>query len=272
MATSLDEFNAGRLHDAVQAAIEEVRESPSDIDKRWMLATLFCFEGDLDRADKHLQTILSSAPDLSAEVLLFRNLLRGEAARRQCFDEGRVPAFPDSPSELHRQLLKALALMSGGESEQGARLLGQIADSQPKLSGECNGDRFIGLRDWDDVLATIFEVITVNGDYYWLAMDQLHEINFAPVAEPRDMLWRGAQIVTYDHESLAVHFPVLYPGSSSDGDDAIRLGRAADWVESPEGVRRGKGVRSFLIGDETRPLTNIDTLRLEVPAQSPQPN
>jgi type VI secretion system protein ImpE len=263
MTTSLDVFNEGRLHDAVQAAIEEVRDAPSDVDKRWMLATLFCFEGDLDRADKHLQTILSSAPDLSAEVLLFRNLLRGEAARRQCFLEGRVPAFPEPPSESHKQLLRALMHIACGESDAAAALLHDVANAQSILSGECDGTPFTDLRDWDDVLATVIEVITVNGDYYWLGMEQLREIRLEPVAEARDMLWRGAQIITYDHEALAVHFPVLYPDSANDPDDLIRLGRAAEWVESAGGILRGKGVRSFQVGDETRPFVNIEVLRFK---------
>ena len=117
------------------------------------------------------------------------------------------------------------------------------------------------------MLATIIEVITVNGDYYWLAMDQLREIQFEPIQEPRDMLWRGARITTYDHETLAVHFPVLYPGTAGDADDAIRLGRAADWVETAGGIRRGKGVRSFLMGEETRPLASIQALKLTTAAK-----
>lgn len=262
MSTSLDAFNAGRLHDAVQAAIEEVREAPSDVDQRWMLASLFCFEGNLERADTHLQTILSSAPDLAAEVLLFRNLLRGETARRQCFEEGRVPAFPEPPTEPLKDLLRAMTHLAAGESDAAAKLLQQIATAQPTLKGECNDAPFEGFRDWDDVMATVFEVITVNGDYYWLNMDQLREIRFEPIAEPRDMLWRPAQITSYDHETLSVYFPALYPGSSKDSDDAIRLGRAADWTETPGGIMRGKGVRSFLVGDETVSLPDIQTLRL----------
>lgn len=262
MTSSLDAFNEGRLHDAVQAAIEEVRDAPSDVDRRWMLAALFCFEGDFERADKHLQTILASAPDLAAEVLVFRNLLRGETARRQCFEEGRVPAFPEPPSAAHKEILRALTLIAAGEDEDAAGILRQVISGQRELSGECDGQRFEGFRDWDDVLATIFEVITVNGDYYWLGIDQLREVRFEPIAEPRDMLWRGAQITTYDHETLAVHFPALYPGTWRDGDDSIRLGRAADWLEAPGGILRGKGVRSFLAGDATRPLTNITALRL----------
>jgi type VI secretion system protein ImpE len=261
MTTALDAFNAGRLHDAVQAAIEEVRDSPTDVDKRWLLASLFCFEGDFDRAEKHLQTILSAAPDLAPDVLLFRNLLRGETARRQCFSDGRVPAFPEPPSESHKQLLRALTLISSNEAESAAELLEKVGAAAPALTGECNGEPFSGFRDWDDVLATILEAITVNGDYYWLALEQLREIRFEPVVEPRDYLWRAAQITTYDHETLAVHFPALYPGSHEDSEDAIRLGRAADWVEAPGGIRRGKGVRAFSVGDQTRPLTSIDTLR-----------
>jgi protein involved in temperature-dependent protein secretion len=76
------------------------------------------------------------------------------------------------------------------------------------------------------------------------------------------MLWRGAEITTHDHETLAVRFPVLYPGTSTDSEEAIRLGRAADWTESSAGIRRGKGVRSFAIGGDTWPIVKIETLSL----------
>jgi type VI secretion system protein ImpE len=268
MTSSLDLFNAGQLLDATQAAIGAVREAPTDVDQRWMLATLFCFNGDFDRADKHLQTILAAAPDLAAEVLLFRNLLRGEIARRQCFEEGRVPAFPESPSESHQLLLRALALEIGGEPETAVSLVQQVSNGLPALSGQCNQQSFEGFRDWDDFLASIVEVITVNGDYYWLGIEQIREIRFDPIVEMRDMLWRNAEITTSDGATLAAYFPVLYPGSADDADEAIRLGRAADWVEKPAGVLRGKGVRSFEIGGETLPLSQIDTLRLSVSSKS----
>ena len=262
MSDTLEYFNAGQLSDALQSCIAEVREHPTDIDQRWILAVLLCFNGDYERADKHLQTILSAAPDLAGDVLLFRNLLRGEIARRQCFEEGRVPAFPEPPSESHQQLLRALALEVSDEAATAADLIREVIAKLPVIPGQCNERSFNGIRDWDDFLATVVEVITVNGDYYWLALEQIRQIDFQPIEEMRDMLWRSASITTVDGEAFTAYFPMLYPGTVDETDETLRLGRAADWIETHEGILRGKGVRSWDIGGQTEPLPQINRLKI----------
>lgn len=261
MSNSLELFNSGRLLDAIQAAVAEVREDPADIDKRWTLATLVCFNGDYDRADKHLQAVLTTAPDLAGEVLLFRNLLRGEVTRRQCFEEGRLPTFPELPSDRIQQLLRALAMNVSGEPDAYVAAVQKVVLGLPTISGELNGEPFTGIRDWDDFLSGVIDVITVNGDYYWLGLEQVRQISFYPVEEMRDMIWRQADLTTSDGATVMAFLPVLYPGTADDADEAIRLGRAADWFEAPAGVLRGKGIRSWEIGEVTYPTSQIGELK-----------
>ena len=51
--------------------------------------------------------------------------------------------------------------------------------------------------------------------------------------------------------------PVLYVGSDKKkDDDQLRLGRATDWV-TDAGPVRGLGQRTFLIGQEDKPILTL---------------
>src|SRR5437868_5359835 len=91
-------YSAGRLGDAVAAALAEVQRSPADAGRRAFLAELACFAGDLERADRQLDVLSTTDPRASVGVSLFRQLVRAEQARRQFFTEGRLPEFLGEPT------------------------------------------------------------------------------------------------------------------------------------------------------------------------------
>lgn len=91
--TAKELFEAGRLDDAIKALNDIVKTNPRAIDPRGFLAELLCFSGNLDRADLQLDIIAEQDPKLAMGVALFRQLIRGEQARRQFFGEGRAPSF-----------------------------------------------------------------------------------------------------------------------------------------------------------------------------------
>ena len=62
MTTASEAFKAGKLADATAAAIEQVRNNPADRGKRFFLAELFVFAGDLERADKQLEELAHEHP------------------------------------------------------------------------------------------------------------------------------------------------------------------------------------------------------------------
>src|SRR3990170_3973132 len=105
--TATDAYKSGKLADAVAAAIEQVKANPADRGKRMFLAELCCFAGDLERADRQLDVLFApDAPDLMV-VTLFRQLIRGETARREVFAQGRVPEFVAQPSDAIKLHLEA---------------------------------------------------------------------------------------------------------------------------------------------------------------------
>ena len=84
-------YKEGKLTDAVQAATEEVKQQPTDTDRRWLLCELLCFAGELARAEGQLETLVRQDPKLMFSATMFRNLIQAENARRQFYTEGKSP-------------------------------------------------------------------------------------------------------------------------------------------------------------------------------------
>jgi type VI secretion system protein ImpE len=257
MTNPLEHFEAGRLTDAVGSATEHVKAKPGDLSARWVLAEMLCFTGELDRADKHLDLISTQFPKAVTTTALFRQLIRAEMARRQVFQEGRVPEFLAEPSSDLQLRLAALVKIREGAEAEAADLIGRAERHAVVRAGECDGRRFSEFRDLDDLTATMLEVLTSTGKYYWVAIDSVREMEFRKPARARDFLWRQVKLVVEDGPDGEVYVPALYPGSHAATDDLLRLGRATDWTEGAGGMVRGMGQRMFLAGEEPTGVLDV---------------
>ena len=216
-----------------------------------------CFAGQIERADKQLDSLSQLQPNVAVGVALFRQLLRAARHRHQCFTEGRLPDFVAEPSETLQRHLAALVELRGGDGAiaQGRLTEGESVRARPV--GTCDSQPFDDLRDLDDVLAPILEVFTASGRYYWIEWSQLIRLDLKPIEHARDLLWRPAQMVVEDGPQGVVYLPTLYPGSESSSDDALRLGRATAWEGGTGEPVRGVGQRMLLVGEESRPFLEI---------------
>jgi type VI secretion system protein ImpE len=256
-------FEAGDLAGAVAAATDEVKRNPTDTARRGFLCELLCFAGELERADKQLDTIGDQSPELIPGLSLFRQVLRGEQARQQFFREGRLPEFLDAPTPVLRLHLEASIRLREGLPVEAVALLEQAETERPTVAGICDGERFEGLRDLDDATASFFEVLTSNGKYYWIPLERMQEIELRPPERSRDLIWRRAHMIVRDGPEGEVFLPALYAGSSSDADDRIRLGRCTDWRGGGDSPVRGFGQRTFLVGEQDRPIMEWKELSID---------
>ena len=55
-------FAAGDLTAAAKAAVDDVKRQPAELGPRYRLAEFLCLTGDLERADKQLETLLVQFP------------------------------------------------------------------------------------------------------------------------------------------------------------------------------------------------------------------
>lgn len=255
-----EHYQSGNLKEAVAAALDDVRRHPTDTSRRGFLSELLCFAGDLDRADAQLDAIGHQDPQSMLGLVMFRQLIRAERTRQECFDQGRLPEFVDQPPEYLRLHLEATICLREGQVDKAVELLDEAERQRPTLCGTCDGQPFDDVRDIDDVTASFFEVLTTNGKYYWIPMERVERIDFRPPERPRNLLWRRAEMVVRDGPGGEVFLPALYVGSHAESDDRVRLGRMTDWRGDDSGTIRGIGQRMFIIGDEDRPILELKQL------------
>lgn len=261
-------FREGNLADALAAATAAVRRAPTDIGARMLLAELLAFSGNIDRADVILDAAAELEPATAIVVAEFRQLLRGELARRQLFSDGRVPEFLGEPTTAQRSALAAIVAVRSGDAAEATRLAVQAEQERPHPTGTARGVPFDDMRDADDLLATCVEVITTTGKYFWIAPERILTLTFHPPKRPRDLFWRRATMEVASGPDGDVYVPVTYPPIKSTAatmTDAHRLGRATDWQTAGDGgPTLGTGAVTVMIGDEALTWLEIDKIDFKV--------
>jgi len=260
MPSAKDYYEAGKLADAIAAMNEEVKKHPTDVNRRGFLCELLCFAGEIERIDKQLDTMGDQDPQAMMGIVLWRQLARAEMARQQFFTEGRVPDFLDGvPTEVMKLHMQASILVRDGKNAEAQALLVEAEEKRPRVSGMCDGVAFDDFRDLDDLTSSFFEVLTSTGKYYWVPVEKVESLDFKAPKRPRDLYWRQVHMVVRDEgPDGEVYMPVLYTGSDKKkDDDQIRLGRATDWVTAEGAPVRGLGQRTFLVGQEDKPVLSL---------------
>jgi type VI secretion system protein ImpE len=254
-------FREGKLNAAVEAATADVKRRPTDIAARYTLCQLLCFTGDLERADTHLDAIASQDAQRAIVVAMTRQLIRAEQARRQFFDEGRLPEMLAKPSDAVRLHLEASICLREGKPDQALGLLDQASELRPAVSGTCDGQPFDDLYDLDDLLTPVMEVLTSTGKYYWIENERIERMELANSESPFDLVWRRVHMDVKDGPDGEVFVPVMYVHSDRETDDALRLGRATDWRGGQGTPVRGIGQRMLLVGDSDRSILEIGEIQ-----------
>jgi type VI secretion system protein ImpE len=263
-----DLFRDGRLSDAIATALEEVRGHPTDPGRRLFLSELLCFSGDLERADNHLDAVGQADPQIMPWIVTFRQLIRAEQSRREFFSQGRPPEFLARPEGAVKLLLEASIRIREGAFQEALLLLDQVEESRPRVSGTCDGHAFEDFRDLDDRTSCILEVFTTSGTYYWIPIAQVESMEFHEPTRARDLVWRRTHLIVRDGPDGEVYLPALYPGAADDSGDPIRLGRQTDWQGGDGKPVHGLGQRTFLVGDEARPIMELKSVAFELPKES----
>lgn len=252
-------FDAGKLTDAVDAALQHVKAKPLDIGGRFFLAELFCFQAEWERAEVQLNTITKQSNEDSLLAILLRQLICGEILREQVFLEGRAPQLVgELPLDAKLQLEICAELRNQRST---APLIAEASHVRQQIHGSLNGQAFDDLRDLDDRIASVCEIITTTGKYYWVPWKSIKSLQFHAPERPADLLWRKASIEVEDGPEGDVYIPVRYPNPKSDQwDDQLRLGRATSWLGEEGDAILGLGQRMILVGDEAKAVMELDQI------------
>ncbi|GAB1261901.1 type VI secretion system accessory protein TagJ [Aurantivibrio plasticivorans] len=249
MSTAMELFNAGDLPGAIEAVNGEIRSQPNNVEARALLVELLCFSGDLERADKQLNTMLSLDPQTAFTVGTWRQLIRSAQTRNDVFEQGATPSVIDTPTKVISNALAILLAARTGESDNVQALIDENDTQSSQLEWVINEEEATLLRDADDVLGGITELLGSNGKYFWVDNAQIESLEFVEITRPLELLWRPVDIALSNGTHGQAFLPAIYHGSSDDADVGYSLGKKTDWVET-NGVVRGKGLRQWLVNDE----------------------
>ncbi len=226
-------FDAGKLNAAIEALGAELRDNPADAQRRTFLFELLCFAGNHDRADKQLDVLSSGGPEAGMGALLYRSALHAERTRAEMF---RNKTFP--------------------------------LDSAPAddVAGTLNGKPFSSIEDGDPRIGARLEVFAA-GQYMWIPWQHVASLKIEPPKRLRDLLWAPAILKTTEEfkaqQDLGeLLLPALTPLSFDSTDDDIRLGRATDWIDLPDGDFAAIGQKVVMVDGEQIPLLSIRELEI----------
>jgi type VI secretion system protein ImpE len=226
-------FQAGQLNEAVRALGAEVRDNPTDVRRRTFLFELLCFQGEYDRAEKHLNLLADGNDKAGMGALLYRAALHAERLRQEQFKKGDLPVVAPAKD----------------------------------FSGVLNGQPFESVVDADPRIGAKLELFAA-GAYLWIPFEHIISIELQAPQKLRDLLWAPAVVRTgpsfKDRELGEVMIPVMYPFSSAHANDAVRLGRETHWQEGEGGEPIPIGQKLFLVDGEEFPLLEVRKLEFAV--------
>ncbi|HEY4307352.1 MAG TPA: type VI secretion system accessory protein TagJ [Gemmatimonadaceae bacterium] len=240
MPTAQELYTAGRLNEAIERLGVELRDRPTDARQRTFLFELLTFAGQYDRADKQLDVLARQGTDAEAGTLVYKSALGAERLREQMFDTGQLPT----------------------------------TDAPHPVSGTLNGRPFQSIEDADPRVGPRLEVIA-GGRYMWVPFAYLSSISIEAPKRLRDIRWLPARMTTgpqiHDLDLGEIMLPSLSPAAWKAEDDELRLGRAADWSELPDGDYAPLGQKLLRVDDELIPLLDVRELVIAPPTSEHAP-
>jgi type VI secretion system protein ImpE len=167
------------------------------------MAEMLAFSGNIERADVILDASAELDPTAALVVAEFRQLLRGELARRQLFSDGRVPEFLGEPTTAQRLSLAAIVALRNGDPPEAAKLAGHAEEARAHPAGTVRGTSFDDMRDADDLLPGHHHDRQVFLD----SAGRVVTLDFMP-KRPRDLFWRRDH-AGFDGPDGEVYLPAI---------------------------------------------------------------
>jgi type VI secretion system protein ImpE len=221
---------AGKLTEAIESLGAELRDNPTDTQRRTFLFELLCFAGQYARAEKHLDVLAQANPQAGMGALLYRSAMHADRTRQDMFRTGDFP---------------------------------RGAATDRAVAGVLNGTPFTSITDADPRIGARLEVFAA-GQYTWIPLEHVATVRMEAPKRLRDLLWIPAVVRTgpsFRGVDLGeVLIPAIAPLTADEGDDAVRLGRVTEWIETEDGLEVPIGQKMLLVDGEEFPILELREL------------
>ena len=240
---------------------EQVRARPADAKLRIFLFQLLSVLGQWERARAQLDVAASIEPATLAMAQTYREAILCELLRAQVFAGKKSPLVLGQPEPWLGLLIESVLQSGRGEEDAAARLRTEAFEQAPESAGSLDGNAFAWIADADSRLGPVLEAI-INGRYYWVPFARLRRIVIEPPADLRDYVWMPAHLDLENGGETVALIPTRYPGSQSDEDPQVVLGRKTQWSEVGPGVFHGRGQRILATDAGEHALMDVREIKL----------
>ena len=231
MANARELYREGRLDEALEALGAEVRDHPTDAQRRTFLFELLCFAGKYDRAEKQLGVLEQAGKEASLGALVYHSALHAERLRQSMFEQRSFPT----------------------------------GSAPPPVSGKLNGSSFTTMEDGDPRIGARLEIFAA-GQYTWFPLEQVASVHMEPPKRLRDLLWPSARVQTSEAargiDLGDVILPAIAPLTWQHPDGQVRLGRVTEWRALDDGTAVPLGQKMLLVDGEEFPFLEIRELEI----------
>jgi type VI secretion system protein ImpE len=252
-------LESGNLKGATEAALSMVKAKPTDASARIFLFELSIFAGDWERARRQLDVIGHQDTNAMIGSKIYEQCIIAEGKRADFFAKGAKPEFLATPPDYVYGILAANNKLREGNLKEAREILDQVEDQRPAFAARVNGEDVADFRDYNDLTSGILEVI-IKDSYVWVPFEQIEKIKFDAPKSQRDYFWRQATLETDNGTNGDVFIPALYNDSWRSPDDAIRLGKAADWRDISENIYVGEGAKLFAAGADHKTIFDLNEI------------
>lgn len=256
------QFEAGNLNAAVEAAIQAVKQKPTDFQARTFLFELSLFSGDWDRAERQLDAIGQMDVNAMIGAQIYKQAIEAERKRARFFSQSLKPEFMTDAPDYVYGLLTANNRLREGAAAEARQILDQVEEQRPAISCRINGAQKEDLRDYNDLTMCVLEAF-VNDSYLWIPFEQIVKIEFEPRKSLRDLFWRQAKIETLNGSNGEFLIPALYADSWKSENDEVRLGRFTDWRDLGDEIFFGEGQKLFFVEGEAKAILDFDSIEFD---------
>ncbi len=251
----------GEPEAALPALQERVRGEPANPKLRVFLFQLLCVLGEWERARDQLKALAELDAGSFPLVHLYGAAITCELLRREVFAGVRTPMVLGEPLSWMALLLQALAAEAQGRAPEAKRLRADALEQASAVPGTVDGEAFDWIADADSRLGPVCEAV-VDGRYYWVPFERIRSVALDPPSDLRDVLWIPAHVGLVNGGEAAALLPARYPGSESDPDGLIRLGRKTEWREVAPETFHGRGQRMLSTDSNEYSLLNVRRIEL----------